>query len=132
MPIGFLDVIPVLPYRDIRAGHDFLVEVIGLESAGLVEHDGRVIHGEVRVGERRFWLHESSDALTSPDAARVRTAGIVLHVTYLDAHFARVRAAGASILREPTNEDYGQREYAVRDTEGHDWYIATPFTSPVN
>ena len=34
---------------------------------------------------------------------------------------------GATIVREPTDEDYGQREYGLRDPEGHDWYIATPF-----
>jgi hypothetical protein len=71
MSIDFLDAIPVLPYRDISAAHDFLVDVLGLESAGPVEHDGRVIHGEVRAGEGRFWLHESADALTSPSAAGV-------------------------------------------------------------
>jgi uncharacterized glyoxalase superfamily protein PhnB len=130
MSIDFLDAIPVLPYRDIRAAHDFLVDVIGLESGGLVEHDGEVIHGEVRAAERRFWLHESTGALTTPDVAGVRTGGIVLHVADVDAHFERVRAAGATILREPTDEDYGQREYGVRDPEGHDWYIATPFASP--
>lgn len=130
MSTDFLDVIPVLPYSDIRAAHDFLVDVIGLESAGLVEHDGRVLHGEVRAGDRRFWLHESAGALTSPAHADVRTGGIVLHVADVDAHFERVRAAGATILREPTDEDYGQREYGVRDPEGHDWYIATPFAAP--
>jgi uncharacterized glyoxalase superfamily protein PhnB len=129
MSIDFLDAIPVLPYSDIRAAHDFLVDVIGLDSAGLVEHDGRIIHGEVRAGERRFWLHESAGTLTTPAATGVRTGGIVLHVTDVDAHFERVRAAGATILREPTDEDYGQREYGVRDPEGHDWYVATPFTS---
>ena len=125
----FLGAIPVLPYVDIRAAHDFLVNVMGLESGGLVEHEGRVIHGEVAAGDRRFWLHESGDALMAPSEAGVRTGGIVLHVADVDAHFERARAAGATVLRVPTDEDYGQREYAVRDPEGHDWYIATPFAA---
>jgi uncharacterized glyoxalase superfamily protein PhnB len=124
-----LDVIPVLPYVDIRAAHDFLVDVIGLESGGLIEHEGRVVHGEVRAGDRRFWLHESAGALASPIEAGVRTGGIVLHVSDVDEHYERVKAAGATILRPPTDEDYGQREYGVRDPEGHDWYIATPFAT---
>jgi len=127
MSIELMDAIPVLPYIDIRAAHDFLVNVIGLDSGGLVEHEGRVIHGEVRAGNRRFWLHESAGALTSPANAGVRTGGIVLHIADVDAHFERVKAAGATVLRPPTDEDYGQREYGVRDPEGHDWYIATPF-----
>ena len=129
---GFIDAIPVLPYSDIRAAHDFLVDVVGLDSGGLVEHEGSVVHGEVRAGERRFWLHEATGALSTPAAARTRTGGIVLQVRDVDAHFARTKAAGAVILREPTDEDYGQREYALRDPEGHDWYIATPFASPAS
>jgi uncharacterized glyoxalase superfamily protein PhnB len=130
MSIDFLDAIPVLPCVDIRGEHDFLVDVVGLESAGLIEHDNKVIHGEVRAGDRRFWLHESAPSLASPSESGVRTGGIVLHVADVDSHFDRVRAAGATILREPTDEDYGQREYGLRDPEGHDWYIATPFASP--
>jgi uncharacterized glyoxalase superfamily protein PhnB len=45
----------------------------------------------------------------------------------VDAHFARAKEMGATIVREPEDEDYGQREYGFRDPEGHDWYIATPF-----
>ena len=128
----FLDAIPVLPYSNIRAAHDFLVDVVGLDSAGLVEHEGSVVHGEVRAGARRFWLHEATGAFTTPAAADARTGGIVLHVRDVDAHYERAKAAGATILREPTDEDYGQREYGLRDPEGHDWYIATPFASPTS
>ena len=92
MPLDLLDAIPVLPYVDIHAAHDFLVNVIGFDSAGLVEHEGHVVHGEVRAGDRRFWLHESAGALTTPAQAGVRTGGIVLHVADVDAHYERVRA----------------------------------------
>ena len=126
----FLDAIPVLPCADIRAEHDFLVEVLGLESGGLEEHGGSVVHGEVRAGDRRFWLHEASGGLTNPAASGFRTGGIVLHVADVDAHHERTSAAGATILRPPTDEAYGQREYGLRDPEGHDWYIATPFATP--
>jgi len=121
------DIIPVVPYGDIRAGHDFLVGVLGFDSGGLVEDgEGRVVHGEVRVGERRIWLHEATSGLTTPKASGSASGGIVVHVPDVDAHFAHAKSKGADILREPTDEDYGQREYGVRDPEGHSWYIATP------
>jgi MerR family transcriptional regulator, thiopeptide resistance regulator len=127
MNTEFLDLIPVVPYEDIRRGHDFLVDVLDLESGGLVEDgNGTVVHGEVRAGNRRIWLHAAAGGLSTPNASGSRSAGIVVHVADVDAHFARAKAAGAHILREPTDEDYGQREYGVRDPEGHDWYLATP------
>ena len=132
VPTDFIDAIPVLPCSDIRATHDFLVEVLGLDSGGLIEHEGRVVHGEVRAAEHRFWLHEASGDLTTPAAIGTRTGGIVLHVRDVDAHYQHTQAAGSTILREPTDEDYGQREYGLRDLDGHDWYIATPFAPPAS
>src|SRR6478735_271128 len=88
----FLDAIPVLPYSNIRAAHDFLVDVVGLDSGGLVEHEGSVVHGEVRAGNRRFWLHEAAGALSTPAAVNARTGGIVLHVRDVDAHLERTKA----------------------------------------
>ena len=131
MATELLDLIPVVPYRDIRAAHDFLVGTLGFASAGLVEDgDGNVVHGEVRAGSRRIWLHAAAGGLTTPEASGSATAGVVVHVADVDAHFHQARSRGATILREPTDEDYGQREYAVRDPEGHSWYIATPFAAP--
>ena len=127
----FLDLIPVVPYEDIRAGHDFLVDVLGFESAGVVEAGaGQVVHAEVRAGDRRIWLHAAAGGLTTPQLAGAVTGGIVVHVADVDAHFRNAQARGATITREPTDEDYGQREYSLRDPEGHDWYIATPFAAP--
>ncbi len=82
----------------------------------------------MRVGDRRICLHAAAGGLTTPRAAGAQTGGIVVHVTDVDAHYEHAKAAGATILREPTDEDYGQREYGVRDPEGHSWYIATPIT----
>jgi uncharacterized glyoxalase superfamily protein PhnB len=127
MPNDFLDIIPVVPYEDIRAAHDFLVAALGFTSAGLVEDgDGNVVHGEVRAGDRRIWLHAVAGGLTTPRLAGAATEGLVVHVADVDAHFAHAKGSGATILREPTDEDYGQREYGLKDPEGHSWYIATP------
>ena len=130
MATEFQDVIPVLPYRDIRAGHDYLIRVLGFASGGVVEHGGKVVHAEVRAGDRRFWLHEATDSLAPPASSGARSGGTVVHVTDVDDHFRRAERVGAEILRPPTDEDYGQREYGLRDCEGHDWYIATPLQEP--
>jgi uncharacterized glyoxalase superfamily protein PhnB len=128
----FTDIIPVLVYADIRAAHDFLVVALGFTSAGLHEDpSGQVVHGEVRVGGRRIWLHRVSEehGLDTPQSIGRADGGVVVHVDDVDAHYERARAAGADITSEPQDQDYGQREYAVRDLEGHSWWIATPTTA---
>jgi uncharacterized glyoxalase superfamily protein PhnB len=45
----------------------------------------------------------------------------------IDAHYARARAGGATILSElEDNPGVGQRQYRAEDLEGHRWMFATP------
>lgn len=125
----FIDIMPVLVCSDIAAEHDFLVRVLGFASGGLERApNGTVVHGEVRAGERRIWLHLTSETEKLATPARLGGAGggIVVHVKDVDAHFEAARKAGATILHEPADQPYSQREYAVRDPDGHSWWIATP------
>lgn len=42
-----------------------------------------------------------------------------------DAHHAAAVAAGAKIVRELEDMDYGSREYSARDPEGNLWSFGT-------
>ncbi len=133
MPPVLTDIIPVLVCSDIAAEHDFLVSVLGFTSAGLERTPaGAVVHAEVRTGDRRIWLHVSSQTarLEPPSILGAAGGGLVVYVTDVDAHFAQVKASGAEILSEPAAQPYGQREYGVRDPEGHCWWFATPTAGP--
>lgn len=133
MQTKFIDIVPVLACSDIAAEHDFLVRLLGFASGGLERApDGAVVHGEVRAGDRRIWLHQTSEAAGLAPPAKLGGAGggMVIHVADVDAHFAAARDGGATILSEPEDQPYGQREYGVRDPEGHSWWIATPTAAP--
>ena len=124
-------VIPVLIYEDIEAAHDFLVRAFGFESDGVERTpDGMVVHGEVRLGGARIWLHRATGDLASPQTLTQLNGGLVVHVDDVDAHFASTRDAGAVIDSEPADQEYGQREYGARDLEGHHWWFATPTAAP--
>lgn len=123
------DVIPLLACSDIAGEHDFLVTVLGFDSGGVESMaDRTVVHAEVSAGSRRTWLHRADEAggLLPPGRSGTAGGGIVVHVDDVDSHHDRARAAGADILYPPRDEDYGQREYGIRDPEGHLWWIATP------
>jgi PhnB protein len=50
---------------------------------------------------------------------------IHLYVADVDDVYKRALAAGASSLREPTNQFYGERGAQVKDPSGHVWDIST-------
>ncbi len=45
--------------------------------------------------------------------------GVNLASDDLDAEFARIAAAGADVVQEPTDQDYGLRDAAIRDPAGN-------------
>jgi len=45
--------------------------------------------------------------------------GVHFHSEDLDASFEKVRAAGAEIVQEPTDQPWGTRDFAVRDPSGN-------------
>ena len=120
--------IPGLVYADIEAAHTFLVEVFGLE-AGRLDRDenGVVTHAEVTAGDGVIWLHRVAPefGLDSPKNVGMETAGLSVMVDDVDAHYAHVKAAGATIVYEPADMPYGVREYGVRDPEDRLWSFMT-------
>lgn len=59
-----------------------------------------------------------SDALAAL-VAKGALNGVHFHADDLDAAFAKVRAAGAEIVQEPTEQPWGTRDFAVRDPSGN-------------
>lgn len=89
--------------------------------------DGTVVHSELSLGPGVIMVSSPK-----PAAGRVgpQTLGSVSHALCVrvddpDAHYARAKAAGAKILQELKDEDYGSRGYMAQDPEGHQWYFGT-------
>jgi PhnB protein len=49
-----------------------------------------------------------------------------LYVDDADAFYQRAIAAGAVSVREPADQEYGERVAGVRDQFGNIWWLATP------
>ena len=59
-----------------------------------------------------------SDALAAL-LAKGALAGVHFQATDLDATFEKVRASGADVVQEPTDQPWGTRDCAVRDPSGN-------------
>lgn len=112
-------------YRDPRTALDWLENAFGFERTMVIcDEDGRLSHAEMRFGDGYIMLGvEWADFIASPASVGGKnTQAIHVHLEDgIDAHCERARAAGAEILKEPTDEFYGDRTYRARDPEGHVW-----------
>jgi catechol 2,3-dioxygenase-like lactoylglutathione lyase family enzyme len=59
-----------------------------------------------------------SDAIAAL-VAKGALNGVHFHTADLDAAFAKIRAAGAEIVQEPTEQPWGTRDCALRDPSGN-------------
>jgi uncharacterized glyoxalase superfamily protein PhnB len=110
-------VIPVLIYPDVQEAVAWLSAAFGFverlrigdnHRSQLSVGDGAVIVADVR-GDRR------------PPRAGEVTHTVLVRVEDADEHCARAREHGARILMEPTDFEYGERQYAAADPAGHEW-----------
>ena len=115
-------IIPTIRYADARGAIDFLERAFGLECrpGGTPAHSELTLdRGVVMVGTRK------ND--------RFETGRAVLYglVDDPDALHDRAKAAGATIIQELTDQDYGSREFAAEDPEGNVWSFGTydPFAA---
>ena len=114
-------VIPILTYPDVRAAVDWLRAAFGI-----TEH--------VWIGpNHRAQLMFGAGGIIAADATRGRGApspdGPVTHavmdrVDDAKAHCERARSAGAEILMEPEDFEYGERQYEAADPWGHRWLVS--------
>jgi uncharacterized glyoxalase superfamily protein PhnB len=124
-----MNVIPFLGYEDLRAAIDWLAKAFGFEEiAAHKGKDGHIVHAEMRFGDGMVMLGQPGPSFGMKTA---RELGAVSGGVYsivddgVDAHYERAVAAGAEVVMEPHDTDYGSREYMVRDPEGNLWSFGT-------
>ncbi len=114
--------------KDPRAELRWLEAAFGFETTLVVEgDDGSIAHSEMRVGSGgqimvgREWdeFHRSPLSIGGTNTQSVHVN--LEDADDVDGHFRRAVAAGATVLRAPADQPYGDRLYAVSDPEGHHW-----------
>jgi uncharacterized glyoxalase superfamily protein PhnB len=122
-------IFPTLRYQDAPAAIDWLVRAFGFEKQFVAPGpNGTIAHAQLKLGPDMIMLGSSRDdilRMKSPRELGGVTQSIYIYTADLDAHYERARAAGAEIVIELRDTDYGSREYSARDPEGHLWHFGT-------
>lgn len=120
---------PVLTYRDPLKAIAWLEQAFGFRQVMVVpdESGAGVAHAELAMNEGMIMLGgEKKDmGWASPLGLPFVNQTVYAYVADPDAHHARAKAAGATIIRALQDTPYGSREYGARDPEGHLWFFGT-------
>ncbi|MGW7435749.1 VOC family protein [Streptomyces sp. NPDC054849] len=124
---GVPSICPTLVYRDAKAAIKLLTEAFGFSQVAVYEgEDGSVMHAELAYGNGLVMLGSKGTGGVFDKAMEgAGPSGVYVVVDDVDAHHRRAAEHGVEILMEPTDQDYGSRDYMARDGEGNIWSFGT-------
>ncbi|HWN20226.1 MAG TPA: VOC family protein [Gemmatimonadales bacterium] len=125
-------IIPCLRYRDAPAAIEWLCKVFGFEKQMVIPgDDGTIAHAQLSFGNGMIMVGSVQDSafgrlMQQPDEiGGAETQSSYVIVSDADAIYARAKAAGAEIMLDIKDEDYGGRGFTCRDLEGRLWTFGT-------
>ena len=125
-------IIPCLRYRDAHAAIEWLCKAFGFEKQAVYENeDGGVEHAQLTFGNGMVMLGEVRDNefgqhIAQPDEISGReTQCACVIVSNCKSHYQQAKAAGALIVDDYAEKDYGGAGYSCHDPEGHLWYFGS-------
>ena len=117
-------VIPVLIYPDVREAVAWLTEAFGFTERLRIGENHR---SQLRVGDGALIVGDVRGGRRPPRRGEV-THSVMVRVDDARAHCERARAHGTRILMEPTDFEYGERQYSAEDPFGHQWTFTETLT----
>ncbi len=125
-------IIACLRYRDALAAIDWLCTAFGFQKHAVHADGNTVHHAQLTYGNGMIMLGSADNSsewgrqIVQPDDIGMRhTQSPCVIVTDADAHYAQAKAAGAVIVMDISDQDYGGRGYSCRDPKGHLWWFGS-------
>ena len=121
--------IPSFRYKDAPKAIVWLCRAFGFEKQLVVPGEGETIaHAQLVFGHGMIMLGSASthgggydDLVSTPAEAGTNTQSAYVVVEDADTHYASAKAAGAEMVLDIQDQDYGGRGYTCKDLEGYLW-----------
>jgi PhnB protein len=125
----YFTVTPYIIVKNAAKAIQFYVKGLGAkEESRLVDPTtGKIGHADLVLGDGWFMLADEHPDWGALSPASVGGTPVYLHAYVKDDDAVVKRAAklGATVLREPKDEFFGDRNATIVDPFGHQWLIAT-------
>jgi PhnB protein len=123
VPPGFHMVTPYLVAEDGPALLEFTKQAFGAEETFRTVAPAGGLHAEVRIGDSMLMVGGGIPGREFKSTPK--THALHIYVEDADAVCKKALAAGATLIDEPRDQEYGERSGSVKDPGGNVWYVAT-------
>ncbi len=128
IPDGYPQVSPYLSIDGASTAIDFYSDIFGAKERMRMDGpDGKIGHAELQIGDSVVMLADEFPDMGVLGPKRVGGTPVTLHVYVedIDATHKAALDAGATEVRAPENQFYGDRDGFIIDPFGHGWTIAS-------
>lgn len=112
-------VLPYISYQDVEEAIAWLTGAFGF-----VEHYryGNPVSGaQMSVGNAWLMLNRAEHQRAIPKLLGFGTQSLTVFIEDIESHFERAKSFGVTILENLHETEYGERQYAAEDLNGHHW-----------
>ena len=128
VPEGYHSIQPYLMFTNCVEAMAFFAKAFGAtEKLRMKDDNGRTVHAELQIGDSIIMMadeHPEIEAFAAPHYGG-SPVSLMLYIDDCDTTYNQALAAGATSLRVPTDQPYGDRMAGILDPFGYKWWIAT-------
>jgi len=127
VPVGYHSIQPYLMFVNCREAIAFYTKVFNAtEKLVMQASEGRIGHAEIVIGDSVVMMADENADLKAFGAAHYggSPVSLMVYVDDCDSTYARAVEAGATSLREPADQPYGDRMAGIVDPFGYKWWVA--------
>ena len=127
VPEGYNTVQPYLTFVNSQEAMAYYAKAFGAtEKLSMKSPEGRVVHAEMVIGNSVIMMADENPEIKAYAAGHYggSPVSLMIYVDDCDRTYAAALAAGATSLREPTDQPYGDRMAGILDPFGYKWWVA--------
>lgn len=118
-------VLPHIAYPDVAEAISWLTRIFGFsEHYRYGEPGGPVSGAQMHLGNAWIMVKRARPGSSTPAQLGYETQSLTVFLEDVDAHFQKAKSAGACIVEELHETEYGERQYGVEDLAGHHWLFS--------
>ncbi|MBP3965997.1 VOC family protein [Paenibacillus lignilyticus] len=117
--------VPHLYYENVAEALTWISQTFGFkEHYRFALPDGQLHGAMIYLGDVWVMLKSISRLTASPAKLGATTQSLMIFVSDIEAHYNGSKSAGALIVEELFETEYGERQYSVVDMENHLWQFS--------
>ena len=125
IPEGYHSLTPYLVIDGAAEAMEYYKKAFGAVELFRMEHQGKIGHAEMKIGDSPFMLADASEQFKGVKAFGGTPVSLMIYVDDVDTVYPQAIAAGGTEMKPLQNQFYGDRSGTLTDPFGHVWNISS-------